>query len=157
MTDPATTSLLDRANLDRDSVRHQIARGLKGADDGELFLEYAQTEALMFDNGRLKQATYDTSQGFGLRAVKDDAVGYAHSSEVSLPALMRAADAVQAVRGGYSGNFAAAPAHSNVRLYGDDNPLEAQDFENKVKLLAEIDAYVRDKGPRVRQGRVTVA
>src|SRR4051794_33118582 len=70
-----TTSLLDRANLDRNSVRHQVARALAGADDGELFLEYSQTEALMFDNGRLKQATYDTSQGFGLRAVKDDAVG----------------------------------------------------------------------------------
>jgi len=152
-----TTSLLDRADLDRDAVRHEVARGLSGADDGELFLEYAQTEALMFDNGRLKQATYDTSQGFGLRAVKDDAVGYAHSSEVSLPALMRAADAVQAVRGGYSGNFAAAPAHTNVRLYGDDNPLEAQDFESKVKLLAEIDAYVRGRDPRVRQVSVSVA
>src|SRR5712671_3179698 len=110
MTSPATTSLLDRANLDRDAVRREVARGLAGADDGELFLEYGQTEALMFDNGRLKQATYDTSQGFGLRAVKDDAVGYAHSSDVSLPALIRAADAVAAVRGGYSGNFAAAPA-----------------------------------------------
>ena len=90
MTNPATTSLLDRANLDRDAVRREIARGLEGADDGELFLEYGQTEALGFDNGRLKQATYDTSQGFGLRAVKDDAVGYAHSSDVSLPALIRA-------------------------------------------------------------------
>src|SRR6201747_3167947 len=147
-----TTSLLDRANLDRDSVRHQIARGLEGADDGELFLEYSQSEALMFDNGRLKQATYDTAQGFGLRAVKDDAVGYAHSSDVSLPALIRAADAVAAVRGGYSGNFASAPSHTNVRLYGDDNPLEAQGFESKVKLLAEIDPHVRDKDPRVRQG-----
>ena len=67
MTNPATTSLLDRANLDRDQVRNEVARGLAGADDGELFLEYSQTEALMFDNGRLKQATYDTSQGFGLR------------------------------------------------------------------------------------------
>ena len=156
MTNPATTSLLDRANLDRDSVRHEIARGLSGADDGELFLEYSQTEALMFDNGRLKQATYDTSQGFGLRAVKDDAVGYAHSSDVSLPALIRAADAVHAVRGGYSGNFAAAPAHTNVRLYGDDNPLDAPGFESKVKLLAEIDAYVRDKDPRVRQVTVSL-
>ena len=96
MTNPATTSLLDRANLDRDAVRREIARGLQGADDGELFLEYGQTEALGFDNGRLKQATYDTSQGFGLRAVKDDAVGYAHSSDVSLPALIRAADAATA-------------------------------------------------------------
>ena len=157
MTDLATSSLLDRANLDRDAVRHEVARGLAGADDGELFLEYAQTEALMFDNGRLKQATYDTSQGFGLRAVKDDAVGYAHSSDVSLPALIRAADAVAAVRGGYSGSFAAAPAHTNVRLYGDDNPLDAPGFEAKVKLLAEIDAYVRDKDPRVRQVSVSVA
>src|SRR5947208_299398 len=151
-----TTSLLDRANLDRDQVRLQVARGLAGADDGELFLEYSQTEALMFDNGRLKQATYDTSQGFGLRAVKDDAVGYAHSSDVSLPALIRAADAVAAVRGGYSGAFAAAPAHTNVRLYGDDNPLDAPGFESKVKLLAEIDAYVRDKDPRVRQVTVSL-
>src|ERR1700710_3293317 len=141
----ATSSLLDRANLDRDAVRHEVARGLSGADDGELFLEYAQTEALMFDNGRLKQATYDTSQGFGLRAVKDDAVGYAHSSDVSLPALIRAADAVAAVRGGYSGRLPAGPAANHIRLYGDDNPLDAPGFEAKVKLLAEIDAYVRDK------------
>src|SRR3954451_25209708 len=100
-----TTSLLDRAGLDRQTARRHLARGLEGADDGELFLEYAQSEMLVFDNGRLKQATYDTSQGFGLRAVKDDAVGYAHSSDVSLPALIRAADAVAAVRGGYSGTL----------------------------------------------------
>src|ERR1700748_1715435 len=156
MTNPATTSLLDRAKLDRDSVRNELARSLSGADDGELFLEYSQSEALMFDNGRLKRATYDTSQGLGLRAVKDDAVGYAHSSDVSLPALIRAADAVAAVRGGYSGSLAAPPSHTNVRLYGDENPLDAPGFESKVKLLAEIDAYVRDKDPRVRQVTVSL-
>src|SRR4051794_28651382 len=73
------TSLIDRAGLDRNQVRNEVARGLKGAAAGELFLEYRQSEGLMFDNGRLKQATYDTAQGFGLRAVKNDAVGYAHS------------------------------------------------------------------------------
>src|SRR5262249_46602007 len=78
-----TTSLLERAGLDRKAARRQLARGLEGADDGELYLEYAQSEMLVFDNGRLKQATYNTDQGFGLRAVKDEAVGYAHSSDVS--------------------------------------------------------------------------
>ena len=153
---PAPSSLFDRAGLDRDAARKELIRGLAGADDGELFLEYRQSEALAFDNGRLKQASYDTAQGFGLRAVKDDAVGYAHSSDLSLPALTRAADAVAAVRGGYSGTFAAAPAHSNVRLYGDDNPLDGPAFEAKVKLLAEIDAYLRDKDPRVRQVSVSL-
>lgn len=151
------SSLIDRAGLDASEVRAQIKRGLDGADDGELFLEYKQSEVLMFDNGRLKQATYDTTQGFGLRAVKDDAVGYAHASDVSMPALMRAADAVHAVRGGYSGKTADAPPRSNVKLYGEDNPLEATPFEAKVKLLSEIDAYLRSKDPRVRQATVSLA
>ena len=90
MTEPHSTSLIERAGLDRDDVRKEIVRGLEGADDGELFMEYRQSEGLAFDNGRLKQATYDTAQGFGLRAVKDDAVGYAHSSDMSLSAIARA-------------------------------------------------------------------
>ena len=97
---PAPISLVDRAGLDRPRLAKIISRGLDGADDGELFLEYRQAEMLVFDNGRLKQATYDTSQGFGLRAVKDEAVGYAHASDVSEAAIARAAEAVRAVKGG---------------------------------------------------------
>src|SRR5512144_3388783 len=122
---PAMSSLIDRAGLDRGKVHQLIGRGLEGADDGELFLEYRQAEALTFDNGRLKQATYDTAQGFGLRAVKDEAVGYAHASDLSEGAIARAVEAVRAVKGGYSGHVAEPPPRSNVRLYGDENPLDA--------------------------------
>ena len=146
-----TTSLLDRAGLAREDARRLLARGLEGADDGELYLEYAQSEMLVFDNGRLKQATYNTDHGFGLRAVKDEAVGYAHSSDVSEAALARAADAVRAVNGGYRGRYAEPPGRTNVRLYGDDNPLGEPTFETKVRLLEAIDAYARARDPRVRQ------
>jgi len=149
--DPAISSLIDRAGLDRGKVSKKIRHGLEGADDGELFLEYKQSEALVFDNGRLKQATYDTAQGFGLRAVKDEAVGYAHASDLSEAALARAADAVRAVKGGHSGTYAEAPGRTNRKLYGDDNPLAAPGFDAKVKLLADIDAYARARDPRVRQ------
>src|SRR5207302_395668 len=151
----APTSLLDRAGLDRAAPRRHLARGLEGADDGELFLEYKQSEVLLFDNGRLKQATYDTAQGFGLRAVKDEAVGYAHASDLSDAAIARAADAVRAVKGGYSGTYAAAPGRSNVHLYGEDNPLAGPAFETKVRLLETIDAYARARDPRVRQVSVS--
>src|SRR3954451_6807309 len=146
-----TNSLLDRAGLDKPKVAKIIGHGLAGADDGELFLEYRQSEMLMFDNGRLKQATYDTAQGFGLRAVKDEAVGYAHASDMSEQAIGRAADAVRAVKGGYSGSYADAPARSNRKLYSEDNPLAEPGFESKVKLLEAIDASARAKDPRVRQ------
>ncbi len=149
MTSPI--ALIDRAGLDRQDVRRHLDRALEGADDGELFLEYRQSEMLVFDNGRLKQATYDTAQGFGLRAVKGEAVGYAHASDLSDGALVRAADAVRAVNGGHSGRYAAPPGRSNARLYGDDNPLGAPGFDSKVRLLETIDAYARAKDPRVRQ------
>jgi TldD protein len=151
-----TVSLLDRAGLDHRDARRHLARGLEGADDGELYLEYAQSEMLVFDNGRLKQATYNTDQGFGLRAVKDEAVGYAHSSDLSEAAFARAAEAVRAVKGGYSGRYAEAPGRTNVRLYGDDNPLGAPSFETKVRLLESIDSYARGRDPRVRQVSVSL-
>jgi TldD protein len=146
-----TSSLTDRAGLDRPRLTKIISRGLDGADDGELFLEYRQSEALVFDNGRLKQATYDTTQGFGLRAVKDEAVGYAHASDMSEEAIVRAADTVRAVAGGYSGHYAEPPARSNVKLYGEESPLASPSFEAKARLLETIDAYARAKDPRVRQ------
>ena len=149
-------SLIDRAGLDRVKVGKLIARGLDGADDGELFLEYRQAEALTFDNGRLKQATYDTAQGFGLRAVKDEAVGYAHASDLSEAAIARTAEAVRAVKGGHGGRYAEAPGRTNRKLYGDDNPLGEPAFETKVKLLEAIDAYARAKDPRVRQVTASV-
>jgi TldD protein len=157
MTASSTNSLLDGAGLDRMAVQRHLVRGLDGADDGELYLEYRQSEVLVFDNGRLKQATYDTAQGFGLRAVKDEAVGYAHASDVSEAAIARAADSVHAVKGGYSGTAAQAPGRTNVRLYTDENPLGTPSFEAKVKLLQEIDAYARAKDPRVRQVTASVA
>jgi TldD protein len=152
-----TISLLDRAGLDHIRIGRLLDHGLEGADDGELFLEYKQSEVLVFDNGRLKEATYDTTQGFGLRAVKDEAVGYAHASEVSEAAMARAAEAVRAVKGGYSGRYAAAPTRTNRKLYGDDNPLAAPAFEAKVKLLGSIDAYARGKDQRVRQVTASIA
>ncbi|HET7383133.1 MAG TPA: metalloprotease TldD [Pseudolabrys sp.] len=151
------SSLIDRAGLDRSKVRQLIGRGLDGADDGELFFEYRQAEALTFDNGRLKQATYDTVQGFGLRAVKDEAVGYAHASDVSEAAIARAAEAVRAVKGGHSGTYAEAPSRTNRKLYSDENPLGSPAFDAKVKLLESIDAYAREKDTRVRQVTASVA
>jgi TldD protein len=145
------TSLIDRAGLDRPRLAKIMARGLEGADDGELFVEYRQSEMLVFDNSRLKQATYDTSQGFGLRAVKDEAVGYAHASDLSEAAIARAADAVRAVKGGYSGRYSAPPPRTNVKLYGENSPLGSPAFEAKARLLEAIDAYARAKDPRVRQ------
>ncbi|HVW55013.1 MAG TPA: metalloprotease TldD [Rhizobiaceae bacterium] len=150
-------SLLQRFDIEEEDVRGIVAETIKGADDGELFLEYREGEALMFDNGRLKTANFSTNEGFGLRAVAGEATGYAHANELSEAAVKRAADAVGTVKSGYSGKLDAAPQGTNRHLYGEENPIEAPAFDAKVKLLQEIDAYLRGKDPRVRQVTASLA
>jgi TldD protein len=150
------TSLIDQFDVSADDLRAQLAKALTHADDGELFMEHSQSEGLTFDNGRLKQASYNEDKGFGLRAVAGEAVGYAHSGELSLSALKRASDAVSAVQRGYQGKYAAAPTGTNRKLYSDDNPLLGPSFEEKVKVLQEVDAYLRAKDPKVRQVSVSL-
>src|ERR1700741_1849928 len=72
-----------RAGLDRDSTNALVADTLTGADDGELFLEYRQSESIALDDGKIKSANFDTSLGFRLRAVSGEATGGAHASEFS--------------------------------------------------------------------------
>jgi TldD protein len=151
------TIFFDKAGLDLARVEGIAANALAHADDGELFLEYSQSEALSWDDGRLKSASFDTSQGFGLRAVVGEMQGYAHAADLSEPALRRAAETVKAVQAGYGGVVAASPPGTNRQLYIDENPLGLEPFEAKVKLLADIDAYARAKDPRVRQVMASVA
>jgi len=155
--DETDSLFFDRAGLDRARTERQVQDALKGADDGELYMEYSQSEMLSFDDGRLKHASFDTAQGFGLRAVADEAQGYAHASELSADAIGRATDTVQAVTRGHSGVLADGPSRTNRLLYGDESPLTEPTFEAKVKLLQEIDAYARAKDPRVRQVSCSLA
>jgi TldD protein len=83
--------------------------------------------------------------------------GYAHAADLSEPALKRAAQTVKAVQAGYGGTVSASPPGTNRQLYIDENPLAVEPFEEKVKLLAAIDAYARAKDPRVRQVMASVS
>ena len=159
MTDLTTTDELffTKAGLDRSRVEDLTTDALDGADDGELFLEYCQSESISFDDGRVRSASFDTSQGFGLRSIFGDAAGYAHSSELSDEAIKRASATVKAVRSGHGGTYADAPTGTNVKLYSEDNPLGDIAFEDKVGVLSDIDAYLRAKDPRVAQVMTSVS
>jgi len=116
----------NRAGLDRARTEAIVDAALAGTDDGELFLEYRQSESLTFDDGRMKSASFDTTQGFGLRGVAAEAAGYAHASELSEAAIRRAGETVKAVRAGRGGVVAAGPGGTNRTLYDDANPLASQ-------------------------------
>ncbi len=145
-----------QTGMDRGAVERLVSDALAGADDGELFLEYRQSESMVWDDGKLKNASFDTTQGFGLRAVSGEATGYAHAVSLDEKAIRRASETVRAIKSGHSGAMALPPQGTNRHLYDATNPLRGKGFEDKVKLLHEIDAYIRAKEPRAHQVSVSL-
>ena len=144
-------------HLDRDTALNILKNTLIGADDGELFLERCRSEVISFDDGRLRTSSFDASEGFGLRAVQGETVGYAHSTEVSEQAMRRATGTVRLAIGAGGGPLATAPQATNQKLYSDHNPLSDSTFPAKIDILREIDAYARGLDRRVVQVSATIA
>ena len=142
--------------LDENRLRGIVEEALAGLDDGELYLEYSQSESLVFDDGSLKNASFDTTQGFGLRGVMGELTGFAHASDLSEEAIRRAVETVRAVKAGHAGPPGTPPRKTNQRLYQPDNPLDGVAFPEKIKLLEEIDSYARGRDNRVRQVSVSL-
>ncbi len=144
-------------NLDKANALSTLKRVTDGADDGELYLERSRSEALVYDDQSLKQASYDASEGFGLRSVLGEATGYAHSTEVSEAALRRAEDIVALASKSGGGVLADAPTRSNQHLYDPINPMMDVPFAAKVDLLKEINDFARALDPRVVQVSVSLS
>lgn len=143
--------------LPKDEALAVLRSATDGAEDGELFVERRKSESLVFDDGRLRTASYDASEGFGLRAVQGEVAGYAHSTDVSIPSLKRAAETARLAIGDGGGTLAEAPRATNIRLYTDEDPIESASFPVKIETLREIDAFARDLDPRVVQVSATIA
>ncbi|CUH64202.1 protease TldD [Thalassovita gelatinovora] len=143
--------------LDQNHALGLLRDATAGAEDGELFLERRRAEALVFDDGRVRNASYDASEGFGLRAVKGEVTGYAHSTEISQAALKRASATARLAVGDGGGVLADPPQATNRRLYTDDDPIAGASFPVKIETLREIDAFSRELDSRVVQVSATIA
>lgn len=143
-------------NLDTDGARALAARHLAGFDDGELYLQYAVSEAFGFDDGRLKTADYHSASGFGLRGVAGETTAFSHANEISAAAIERAAQTLRLIDPSRGGP-AAPPARTNQAMYGAEDPIAHIPFADKVALCERIDAAARARDPRVVQVSVALA
>jgi TldD protein len=143
--------------IDRDRALALLRQATDGAEDGELFLERRRSEMLSFDDGRVRTASYDASEGFGLRAVRGEAAGYAHSTEISEAALRRAAETARLAVADGGATLAEGPQATNRRLYTDADPMAEATFGVKLETLREIDAFARGLDARVLQVTASLA
>ncbi len=143
--------LFGEGDLTREGAQAMLPELLDGLEDGELFLEYAMSEAVVLDDGRIKTSSWSAGRGFGLRGVLGEVTGFAHSPEITRAALKRAGETVRAIRSGRPAVMAPPPPGTNRRLYGEDNPLAHPGIAEKIAVLSDIDAFLRARDSRVRQ------
>ena len=143
--------------LDPDAAVRLIAPALDSTDDGELFLEYRESESISLDDGRIRAASFDTRRGFGLRAVLGEAAYFAHAGELTTEALARAAETIRIAKARELSVVAPGPAGAKAPLYAGVNPLAEAPFATRAELLQQVDAFARAADPRVVQVMASIA
>jgi TldD protein len=156
MTPDPHALLYADGKLTPDEARAIAAETLRNCDDGELYLQFAASEAFVFDDGRLKTANYSRDAGFGLRGVSGEMTGFAHANEISAAAIRRAGETLRLLDPA-KGERPAPPPRSNRHLYTDASPLDGAPFAAKVGLLEKIDAAARARDPRIVQATANLA
>ena len=149
----AESRLLAPAGLAANDLDRVFARLLApGVDFADLYFQHSRHESWSMEDGIVKDGTHSIEQGVGVRAVSADKTGFAYSDEIRLPALLEAAGAARAIaRGGGQGAGRAIAVRDSRALYPAIDPIESLDSEAKVRVLRDVDAYLRAKDARVRQ------
>ena len=140
--------------IDQDTLTRVLGAATRtGADFAEVFVEDKRSTSAGLDDGRIEQVTSGRDRGAGIRVVKGDTTGFAHTADLSEAGLRAAAEAAAAAasQGGGGVRTVAlsrvAPTQVNtVEQYPDSIPKAA-----KVDLLRRIDDAARSAGASIVQ------
>src|SRR6478752_7008256 len=91
--------------LDHDVLQATLDHALRGGGDfAEVFVEDRRSSSGRFDDGRVEELVSGRDRGAGLRVVRGDTTGFAHTADLSRAGLLHAAEAAAgAARSGGGG------------------------------------------------------
>ena len=146
-------------NLDLKKTLNCLKKATRNVDDGEIFLERFQNENFLFDNNKLKQSSFNSKEGFGIRAVKGERTAYSHSSKISNDKIRNASKSIS-----FSKKESDIILEDNLnstenndkRIYTDENPFSNILLSNKIELLKKIDEYARQTDDKIKQVSVSL-
>lgn len=151
--------LLAPAGLSQNEIQKVLGSVLGHTiDAADLYFQAARSEAWSLEEGIVKNATYASDRGVGVRAISGEKTGFAYSDDILLPALEHAAIAARSIaKQGQSHQVQAWHTDKALTLYKSVDPLTSLGEIDKVKLLQKVDRYARGKDPRVREVMVSLS
>lgn len=155
----ARHDLLDPGGLTESNLQ-QILYHLAGrnVDYADLYFQSTYSESWHFEDGIIKNGSFDIDRGVGVRAMSGERTGFAYADDIMMPALEQAALAAKSiVKTGGEHPIKAWKKSVGHDLYLPVNPLRSLTDQEKVQLLQRVDAYIRLKDTRIVSVSVSLA
>ncbi|MGX5201450.1 metalloprotease TldD [Aliikangiella sp. IMCC44632] len=142
---PAQLDQTDLTRVLESMLNHQV-------DFAELYFQSSRHEAWVLEAGIVKDASFSSDKGVGVRALSGEKTGFAYTEDLLLPALEQAAVASRsiAVRG-ENKKVHLAPTHSAKPLYTQQDPILSLNEAAKVDILQKLDQFARQLDSRVSE------
>lgn len=123
----------------------------KGADFAEVYLEDKTATSISLEDRAVEEISDGSSRGAGVRVVYGDTTGFAHTSDISTPGLIAAAETARAVaRGGSTRKVEVGGSHGASSW--DSSNVSSSDFKRRgIELLQGLDEIARSEGGEIVQ------
>jgi TldD protein len=149
----ASSCLLAPHELDATRLQNVFGQMLAHRIDyADLYFQYSRAEGWALEEGIVKSGSFNIDQGVGVRAVSGDKTAFAYSDDISMPALVSAAQATRAIaRHGVTQSVQAVKRGKGRELYLPEDPIASLKDTDKVALLEKLESYARALDKRVIQ------
>ncbi|MBI4737688.1 MAG: metalloprotease TldD, partial [candidate division NC10 bacterium] len=152
---------LEKFGLTEEILERTLGAALgKRIDYADLYFEYRVNEEIGLEEGIVKKAARNISQGVGVRATAEEKTGFAYSDEITVENLHLAAQQARYIAADSGRSDAVAVRESRVaprNLYPVQVPPTDVPIQAKIDLLQRIDQIARAYDPRVTKVMATVA
>ena len=145
------TDFFKKSDLSRSEAENIVSDTLKKCDDGELYLENSKSESILLDDNKIKNSSYSSDLGFGLRAISEEIVAYSHSNEISKNSLRQSSENLKSTLKSAKGVYNHEIPKSNKRYYENFNPIDQKTLNEKIEILNNVNKYLRSKDNNVKQ------
>ena len=145
------SNFFEKSDLSRSEAENIISDTLQKCDDGELYLENSKSESILLDDNKIKNSSYNSDLGFGFRAISDEVVAYSHSNEISKNSLKQSSENLKSTLKSVKGTYNHEIPKSNKKYYENINPIEQKSLNEKIKILNEVNNYLRSKDDSIKQ------
>jgi TldD protein len=140
--------------IDQDVIERVLAAGLRtGAEFAEVYAEDKRSSAANLDDGRVEQVTSGRDRGAGVRVVRGETTGYAHTADLSEAGLLAAAEAAAAAasQGGAGARVVALERRPLHLVSAVTTPPDEVGKATKVELLLRANDAARSAGAAIVQ------